>query len=303
MALIPDTFSTLDLIPGDKVEFLLLIAPVKESYDLACKAFKAAEKCKIALKVCIIWPHDSSTTSTLSGSGTNLQPWTNYVDVQEVDKGGTSPSRSPSWWGMCGLSSNGIVLVRPDDHIAWTTESHNVNEDSATVLERVEGIHTELLAQETVYTIEISESKKEAVDVGDQSSEYMRADSEIRQDTRKEDEYANTVAFFKRAALAVTYTENKLQGIRLKQNDIIENQNIIPDNMEMVHNVYKILMEIHKTTLERRMDACTQYLDDRMLEVKNHATKGVNFLDEKISLDKNSLTTTMSEEVIKGEKQ
>ncbi|KAK8949460.1 hypothetical protein KSP39_PZI006102 [Platanthera zijinensis] len=132
-----DTFSTLDLIPGDKVEFLLLIAPVKESYDLACKAFKAAEKCKIALKVCIIWPHNSSTTSTLSGSGTNLQPWTNYVDVQEVDKGGTASFRSPSWWEMCGLSSNGIILVRPDDHIAWTTESNNVNEDSATVLERV----------------------------------------------------------------------------------------------------------------------------------------------------------------------
>lgn len=131
-----DTFSTLDLIPVDKVEFLLLIAPVKESYDLAYKAFKAAEKCKISLKVCIIWPH-GSCTSTSSDSGTDLQPWTNYVDVQEVEKGGASSSGSSSWWEMCGLSTNGVILVRPDDHIAWTTESNNVNEDTATELDRV----------------------------------------------------------------------------------------------------------------------------------------------------------------------
>ncbi|KAK8939811.1 DNA-directed RNA polymerase subunit beta [Platanthera guangdongensis] len=99
-----------------------------------------------------------------------------------------------------------------------------------------------------------------------------------------------------RASPTVTHTENKLEEIWKKQLDIMENQNITTSNMKMVHEVQKILMTDHKKTLERRMDACTQYLDNHMLEVKNHVTKGLNFLDKRLSIAKNSLTATISEE-------
>ncbi|KAG1330831.1 2,4-dichlorophenol 6-monooxygenase [Cocos nucifera] len=45
-----DIFSTLDLIPGDKLEFLLIIAPVEKSYDLARSTLKVAEEFKFSLK-------------------------------------------------------------------------------------------------------------------------------------------------------------------------------------------------------------------------------------------------------------
>lgn len=125
-----DLFSTLDLIPGDKIEFVLIIAPVKESYDLACMAFKVSAKFNVPLKVCIIWPHGSSVKISCSSS-TELEPWKNYIDVVEVK----SPSCA-SWWEMCNLPNNGIILVRPDEHIAWCAESNKI-EDSASELERV----------------------------------------------------------------------------------------------------------------------------------------------------------------------
>ena len=64
-----DVFSTLDLVPTDKLEFVLIIAPLKDSN--ARVAFKVAETetFKVSLKVCVIWPQGSVPTDDDSGSG------------------------------------------------------------------------------------------------------------------------------------------------------------------------------------------------------------------------------------------
>ncbi|WOL03681.1 hypothetical protein Cni_G12401 [Canna indica] len=125
-----DSFSTLDLLPGDKLEFLLIIAPVEKSYNLARASIKVADEFKIPLKICIIWPKGSSKKNAKS-SQTILQPWNNFIDVEEAD--GFS---SKSWWELCQMSSNGVILVRPDEHIAWRAESTSIM-DSFVELKRV----------------------------------------------------------------------------------------------------------------------------------------------------------------------
>lgn len=97
---------------GDKVEFILIIAPVKESYHLAREAFKVAEEQQVSLKVCVFWPTDS-----VEGSKAALSPWKNYADVVEVR------SSTSNWWDMCNMTNRGAILVRPDEHIAWRTVS------------------------------------------------------------------------------------------------------------------------------------------------------------------------------------
>lgn len=124
------TFSTLDLVPGDKLEFLLIIAPEGHSYDLARVACKVAETFKVSLKVCVIWPQGSSVKNA-TGSRTELEPLKNYVDVEEVER-----SSVQSWWEMCQMTSKGVILVRPDDHIGWSTELDGV-EDLVQQVERV----------------------------------------------------------------------------------------------------------------------------------------------------------------------
>lgn len=116
-----DIFSTLDLIPGDKLEFLFIIAPVEESYDLARCTLKVAEEFRVPLKICIIWPEGLSEKHDLN-SQTKLDPWMNYIDVEER-KG---PS-SKSWWELCHMTSKGFILVRPDEHIAWMSESDTLD--------------------------------------------------------------------------------------------------------------------------------------------------------------------------------
>jgi len=115
-----DIFSTLDLVPIDKLEFVLIIAPLKDSYDLARVAFKVAETFRVSLKVCVIWPQGSVPTDDF-GSGKELEPWMNYIDVEEVRM-----SESKSWWETCQMTSKGVILVRPDDHIGWSTEIDGV---------------------------------------------------------------------------------------------------------------------------------------------------------------------------------
>ncbi|KAJ0972388.1 hypothetical protein J5N97_020347 [Dioscorea zingiberensis] len=116
-------FSTLDLISGDKLEFTLVIAPIKESYDLALVAFKVASEFKVSLKVCVIWPQGASLEQ-VNGSEKELNPWGNYIDVEEVRRS----SSLMSWWEMCQMTCKGVILVRPDDHIAWTAESDAVRD-------------------------------------------------------------------------------------------------------------------------------------------------------------------------------
>lgn len=128
----------MDLIPIDKLEFLLVIAPSKDSYDVARVAFKVAETYRVSLKVCVIWPKGSIPTDA-SGSGNELEPWKNYVDAEEVRR-----SESKSWWEMCRMTSKGVILVRPDDHIAWSTEIDAVE----SITQQVERVFSQILPVE-----------------------------------------------------------------------------------------------------------------------------------------------------------
>ncbi|KAL0336004.1 UNVERIFIED_CONTAM: putative polyketide hydroxylase [Sesamum radiatum] len=112
-----DAFSTLDLVSLDNVEFVLIIAPVEESYRLALAAFKVAEEFKIPLKVCIMWQQKS--TDGIVSSKNALFPWTNFIDVIEAK---SSPT-SLSWWDLCQMTDRGAILVRPDEHIGWRAKT------------------------------------------------------------------------------------------------------------------------------------------------------------------------------------
>uniref|UniRef100_A0A0A9DBL2 FAD-binding domain-containing protein n=1 Tax=Arundo donax TaxID=35708 RepID=A0A0A9DBL2_ARUDO len=110
-------FSTLDLVSGDKLEFVLITAPLKESYEIARATLKIADEFKLSAKVCVMWPQGSAGAEVVK-SRSELAPWTNYVDVEEVPR---VPGNS--WWEMCQISSKSVILVRPDEHIAWRIES------------------------------------------------------------------------------------------------------------------------------------------------------------------------------------
>ncbi|KAI3467674.1 hypothetical protein Pfo_024337 [Paulownia fortunei] len=125
-----DAFSTLDLVSGDNVEFLLIIAPINESYQLAQAAFKVAEEFKVPLKVCVMW--QDKATDRIGSSGTALFPWKNFIDVIEAK----STPTSPSWWDICQMTDRGAILVRPDEHIAWRAKSE-INNDPVLVLKKV----------------------------------------------------------------------------------------------------------------------------------------------------------------------
>ncbi|XP_031124538.1 uncharacterized protein LOC116027200 isoform X2 [Ipomoea triloba] len=133
-----ETFSTLDLVSAEKVEFLLIIAPVDSSYHLALAAFQVAEDCKVPLKVCVMWPGE--TIAGANRSKAALLPWENFVDVLEVKR----PPNSSSWWGVCKMTDRGAILVRPDEHIAWRTKSELAG-DATTEMRKV--FHTILGSQ------------------------------------------------------------------------------------------------------------------------------------------------------------
>ena len=83
LKLLQETFSTLDLVSGDKVEFLLIIAPVEDSYNLAQAAFRVGKEYKLSTKVCVLWPAGIGT-GLHPGSKAKSAPWKNYIDVIEV---------------------------------------------------------------------------------------------------------------------------------------------------------------------------------------------------------------------------
>ncbi|TVU36153.1 hypothetical protein EJB05_18070 [Eragrostis curvula] len=121
-------FSTLDLVSGDKLEFVLITAPLKESYKLARATLKIAEEFKLSVKVCVMWPQGSADSEAVEGSRSDLAPWTNYVDVEEVLR-----VSGNSWWEMCKTCRKSVILVRPDEHIAWRTESDVVGDADSEV--------------------------------------------------------------------------------------------------------------------------------------------------------------------------
>ncbi|MCL7033717.1 hypothetical protein MKW94_010360 [Papaver nudicaule] len=128
------TISTLDLVRGDKLEFVLIISPRKESYDLARAAFKVSEGFGVSLKVCVMWPH-GSLENRLDRSKETFLPWGNYVDVEEVKMSSTS-----SWWDTCQMTNDGAILVRPDEHIAWRKTTVVLDPIS-----EMEGVFTQIL--------------------------------------------------------------------------------------------------------------------------------------------------------------
>lgn len=120
-------FSTLDLISGEKLEFVLIAAPVKESYEIARATLKIADEFKLPVKVCVIWPR-GTTDEELEESRSELAPWTNHVNVEELPRVSGS-----SWWEMCRISRKNVLLVRPDEHIAWRIESDMVRDAESEV--------------------------------------------------------------------------------------------------------------------------------------------------------------------------
>lgn len=125
-----DTFSTLDLVSSDKVEFLLIIAPIKESYHLARAAFKVAEDYKVSLKVCVMW--EGQTSGRICSSENAELSGKNVIDVIQVQE----CLDSASWWDLCGMNDRGAILVRPDEHIAWRSQLE-IREDPVLVLRGV----------------------------------------------------------------------------------------------------------------------------------------------------------------------
>lgn len=119
--------STMDLVSGDKVQFVLIVAPLKKSYELACAMLKIAEELTLSAKVCVMWPQ-GSVDAKVRGSRSELAPWTNYVDVEEIPRASDN-----SWWETCQVSKNKVILVRPDEHIAWIKESDMVRDADSEV--------------------------------------------------------------------------------------------------------------------------------------------------------------------------
>ncbi|KAL4573859.1 hypothetical protein LXL04_020679 [Taraxacum kok-saghyz] len=109
------TISTLDLI--NKMEFLLIIAPIDTSYRVAHVALTVANEHNVGLKVCVMWPNGLVNGDLRTK--VSLAPWESYVDVVEV----RPPLSSSSWWDICKMTHRGVILVRPDDHIAWRVKS------------------------------------------------------------------------------------------------------------------------------------------------------------------------------------
>lgn len=112
----------MDLVSAEKVELLLIIAPVEESYQLAQAAFKVAAKMEVPLKVCVMWLEKSANPNGRSARA--LQPWKNFIDVVEIRRS----VASISWWDLCQMTETGAILVRPDEHIAWRSKSGNITD-------------------------------------------------------------------------------------------------------------------------------------------------------------------------------
>ncbi|XP_048318333.1 uncharacterized protein LOC107428340 isoform X2 [Ziziphus jujuba] len=126
-----EIISTLDLVSGDKVEFLLIIAPAESSYNLARATFKVAEDFKVPIRVCVMW--SAGTTEQVEvANQVPMAPWQNYMHVMEVKKSPTSSS----WWEICKMTKEGAILVRPDEHIAWRVKS-GVDRDPIEEMKRV----------------------------------------------------------------------------------------------------------------------------------------------------------------------
>lgn len=126
-----EVVSTLDLVSMEKLEFLLIISPLEESYQLACAMFRVAEEFKANVKVCVLWPSDI-VRGTTTQSKLALAPWQNLIDVMEVKM----QSNPASWWSICKMTETGSILVRPDQHVSWRVKA-SVSGDPTLEMRRV----------------------------------------------------------------------------------------------------------------------------------------------------------------------
>ncbi|ERN13654.1 hypothetical protein AMTR_s00049p00109360 [Amborella trichopoda] len=120
-----EILSTLDLLFGDKIDFLLIVGPRKESYHLASGAINVARSYEVSLRVCIMWPY-GSTHECMAANDAIRPQVENVIDVVELgcplSSSSVLSSSSSSWWDLCKMSNKGAILVRPDEHIAWRTK-------------------------------------------------------------------------------------------------------------------------------------------------------------------------------------
>eukprot|EP00252_Welwitschia_mirabilis_P003713 TRINITY_DN13771_c0_g2_i1.p1 TRINITY_DN13771_c0_g2~~TRINITY_DN13771_c0_g2_i1.p1 ORF type:complete len:172 (+),score=35.69 TRINITY_DN13771_c0_g2_i1:647-1162(+) len=126
--------STLDLISGNAVEFLLIIAPAKACYDWADAACRVANAYDIPLLVSILWPEGTFVNQTSQKSKHDersvtednkfpalrdsfVNEWVkntkHVIDIEET---------SVSFWELCKMPTPCAILVRPDEHIAWRSD-------------------------------------------------------------------------------------------------------------------------------------------------------------------------------------
>ncbi|XP_031480328.1 uncharacterized protein LOC116250661 [Nymphaea colorata] len=124
-----ETLSTLDLVRGDRVEFLLLVGPRRASYSLASAALKVAVGIRLPLRVCIVWS-ESFSHQCIDDGRKSLQEQSGSVIEVQIKK----TQASSSWWE---LVSRGAILVRPDDHIAWQVALSESIQNPALEFERV----------------------------------------------------------------------------------------------------------------------------------------------------------------------
>ncbi|KAF3785341.1 hypothetical protein EJ110_NYTH28182 [Nymphaea thermarum] len=124
-----ETLSTLDLVRGDRVEFLLLVGPRRASYSLASAALKVAVGIRLPLRVCIVWS-ESFSHQCIDDGRKLLQEHSGSVIEVQIKK----TQASSSWWE---LVSRGAILVRPDDHIAWQVSLSESIQNPALEFERV----------------------------------------------------------------------------------------------------------------------------------------------------------------------
>eukprot|EP01018_Ginkgo_biloba_P029429 Gb_40137 [translate_table: standard] len=155
--------STLDLISGNLVEFLLIVAPNKKSCVWADAALQVAKAFKVPLKVCIIWPGGSSDSALSNQSMHRCYEYEARITQQQQSIVKEEPmfvgdwrrmnmdfvidaeEITGSWWELCKMSNTGAILVRPDEHIAWKSESsfsidaiNELNKVFSTVLKKPE---------------------------------------------------------------------------------------------------------------------------------------------------------------------
>lgn len=107
------------------MEWLLLIAPRTKSYDLAASTVNMAKHFGVPLKICVIWAQGSfNNQADRRSTDISLESKIDIIDVEEIK----NPSTQVTWWEICQMPSDGAILVRPDEHIAWRSKSGNTND-------------------------------------------------------------------------------------------------------------------------------------------------------------------------------